>query len=354
MGEILGVGLSHYPPLCGPDDRMGGLLQWTVADESIPSDQRDSANWSEAMLAEWGDDEGAMSAGAHRSKLVAEFAKVRKAIDDFAPDALVIIGDDQYENFREGIIPPYTVLAYEQDMELRPWQNSASSAMVGDRNVWGEPEDHVLKVRMAPQLGRDLATGLLERGIDTAYAYKPNHYDGLSHAFTNALLFLDYERTGLDYPVLPFAVNCYGRWVISRKGFVSSFGDESMPDPPSPGPRRMMQVGAALAETILASDHRVALIASSSWSHAFLCDRTFRMRPDTPSDRLLYETMVANDFDALADLSLTDVEAAGQQEVLNWFTLWGAMQQADCGLEWSSFVETNVFNSNKVFAVYES
>lgn len=353
MGEILGVGLSHYPPLCGPDERMSGLLEWTVSDESIPAEQRDPVNWSEAMLAEWGDDKATASAAVHRAKLVAEFARVRRSIDDFAPDALLIIGDDQYENFREDIIPPYTVLAYEQDLALRPWENSASSAMVGDRNVWGEPQDHVLKVRMASKLGRELATGLLERGVDTAYAYKPNHYDGLSHAFTNALLFLDYDRTGFDYPVLPFAVNCYGRWVISRKGFVSPFGDISLPDPPSPGPKRMMQVGAALAETILASDYRVAVIASSSWSHAFLCDRTFRMRPDTPSDRQLYEAMVENDFDAMSGLPLAEIEAAGQQEVLNWFTLWGAMERAGCDLDWSTFVETNVFNSNKVFAVYQ-
>jgi len=41
-------------------------------------------------------------------------------------------------------------------------------------------------------------------------------------------------------------------------------------DPPAPAPWRCMQVGAAVAEVLAASPYRAALIASSSWSHAFL------------------------------------------------------------------------------------
>ena len=34
----------------------------------------------------------------------------------------------------------------------------------------------------------------------------------------NTLLFLDYDRPGLAYPVLPFQVNCYGSRVIRNRG----------------------------------------------------------------------------------------------------------------------------------------
>lgn len=354
MGEILGVGLSHYPPLCGTDERMSGLLKWAMDDDSIPAAERDPANWSTEMRAEWADDEGLAAAADHRSELVDKFRQVRAAIDDFAPDVLLIIGDDQYENFREGIIPPYAVLAYEDDLDLQPWKAKAKSAMIGGPNAWGEAENTTFHVRIASDFGRELATGLLERGFDAAYAYQPNHYAGLSHAFTNALLFLDYDRTGFDYPVLPFAVNCYGRWVISRKGFVARFDDDSRLDPPSPSPKRMMQIGAGLAETILASDQRVAIVASSSWSHAFLCDKTYRLRPDSEADRSLYTSMTANNFGDLSNYGLHQVEEAGQQELLNWFALWGAMEQAGHVVDWSSFVGTSVFNSNKVFATYRA
>ena len=63
--------------------------------------------------------------------------------------------------------------------------------------------------------------------------------------------------------------------------------------------------------------------------------------------------MIAHDHAAWRTTSLAAVEHAGQQEVLNWFALMGAMQSLGARLEWSEFVETHIFNSNKVFAIYE-
>ena len=39
--------------------------------------------------------------------------------------------------------------------------------------------------------------------------------------------------------------------------------------------------------------------------------------------------------------------------MLNWFCLLGAVAELGLDLSWSSFVTTDVFNSNKCFAVYE-
>ena len=45
---------------------------------------------------------------------------------------------------------------------------------------------------------------------------------------------------------------------------------------------------------------------------------------------------------------------AGQQELLNWFTLMGAARELGLGPPaWSTFVETHCFNSNKSFAYWE-
>ncbi len=38
--------------------------------------------------------------------------------------------------------------------------------------------------------------------------------------------------------------------------------------------------------------------------------------------------------------------------MLNWFCLLGAMAELGCTPSWSTFVETDVFNSNKCFAVF--
>lgn len=352
MAELLGVGLSHYPLLGGLDEDMASILRYTLEDPDIPSEQKDPTSWPAEMRAEWGVDRGVAAAAAHREQLVAAFSKLRHEIDEFAPDALVIWGDDQYENFQEDLIPAFTVQIYG-DREIYPWRHAKeSSALLGRPNAWGEDADTHLTVRGAPEIGRLLAEGLLERDIDIAYAYRPLHHEGLPHAFLNTILYLDYARTGFPYPVVPFPINCYGRRVISYKGFVSRFGDRQRLDPPSPSPARAMQVGAAVADVLATSPYRVALVASSSWSHAFLCDKTWRLRPDGEADRRFYEALQADDFGFWRRTTVRDLEDSGQQEMLNWFVLLGAMERLGRSLSWSSYVATDVFNSNKVFALY--
>ena len=94
---------------------------------------------------------------------------------------------------------------------------------------------------------------LLDDGFDVAYAYKPLHEPGLGHAFLNTLLYLDYDRKGFDYPVIPFAVNCYGSRIIRNRGGASPLvvnGVEMAADPPSPSPKRCMELGAAAARAM--------------------------------------------------------------------------------------------------------
>jgi hypothetical protein len=352
MAEVLGLGLSHYPPLCLPDADMASLLSRTLLDSSIPERERQPENWPAAMRAEWSDDRGTKAAATHRTALVAGFDRVRKALDAFEPDAVIIWGDDQYENFKEDLIPPFAVLAYG-DLDLYPWNDAQTSSMMkGRANVWGEGASARYRLRGRPDIAKHLVAGLLEQDIDVAYAYKPLHHASLAHAFMNAILYLDYHRSGYDHPTICFPLNCYGRRVVSAKGFITRMDAELEFDPPSPSPKRFMQVGAATARVLKASPWRVALVASSSWSHAFLCDRTWRLRPDTPEDRALYDAMRAANYDAWRATSLEALEEAGQHEVLNWFALAGAMEELGARLEWSTFVETHVFNSNKVFAVY--
>jgi hypothetical protein len=352
MAEILGLGLSHYPLLCVPDASMASLLGWTLEDPDIPAMEKDPINWPARMQQEWSNDRGAAAAGQHRAELVRNFDRARDALDAFKPDAVLIWGDDQYENFKEDVIPPWTVCAYP-DMEVRPWGHAHESSAMNDKvNVWGESKDTSFLLRGRPDIAKQLATGLLQEDIDVAYAYKPLHHKSAGHAFINATLFLDYHRRGFEHPVIMMPLNCYGRKVISNKGFFTRFSHDVEPDPPSPSPRRFMQMGAAVARVLKASPYRIALVASSSWSHAFLCDRTWRLRPDTETDERLYAALRAGDYDAWERVSLDDIEGAGQQELLNWFALLGAMRELQAPLAWSKMVPTDVFNSNKVFVQY--
>ena len=54
-----------------------------------------------------------------------------------------------------------------------------------------------------------------------------------------------------------------------------------------------MEVGRAVAEVLAASPWRVALIASSSWSHCFLSPTNGYLWPDHKADRLMFDALSA-------------------------------------------------------------
>ena len=344
MGEILGVGVTHYPPLITPDEERAFPLTTTLQrDKRVPLEMKDPSRWPEEMRVEYGEDEGVTAARVHRERLVNGFRKVQAEIVAFNPDFVLIWGDDQYENFKEDIIAPFCVLAYDQ-AECQPFAHRKS-------NVWDEPRDKVFKYQGHPTAARQLVGALIDQGIDMAYAYKPLHYQGLAHAFLNTLLYLDYDRQGWGgYPVVPFVVNCYGSKVIRNRGGVLEY--EKEPDPPGPSPKRCMEVGAATARALKDSPWRVALVASSSWSHAFLTEKHHWLWPDVESDRARFEELRTADYDAWRRVSTTMIEEAGQQELLNWMCLAGAMAELERKPEIIDYIETYVFNSSKCMALF--
>ena len=80
---------------------------------------------------------------------------------------------------------------------------------------------------------------------------------GLPHAHINPLLFLDPEA---KLTILPLFVNCYGE--EAGEGY-----------PPRPTPQRCYELGQAIRRFIDTRTERVAVVASSSWSHSFLTHR---------------------------------------------------------------------------------
>ena len=352
MGEILGLGLSHYPGFMYPDEDMAMRVKQTIKSPKVPAELKDPANWPAPMQAEWGEDEGTAFAGRHRAEFVAGMRKLRDALDDFKPDAVIIFGDDQYENFQEDIIPPFCIYIMEQ-YEVKPFLRGRGGSTPRP-NVWGEPQDTTWQIQGHVRAARHIARELLEEGFDLPYAYKYLHRDDMGHAFTNTIVYLDYDRKGWDYPVIPFQVNAYGSNVIrGRGGSANLFSEEERePDPPAPSPRRAFELGRALARIIKDSPWRVALVGSSSWSHAFLTGKNGYVYPDVESDRKRFEELSSGNFTAWRDLTLEEIEDAGEQEVLNWVPLAGAMYELGQQPTYCEFIESYLMNSNKCVALF--
>jgi hypothetical protein len=114
-----------------------------------------------------------------------------------------------------------------------------------------------------------------------------------------------------------------------------------------------MEVGAATARVLQDAPWRVALIASSSWSHAFLTEKTCWLHPDMEADRTRFAEFCNADWDAWRRLTTEQIEASGQQEMLNWFCLAGAMEALGRTPEIVDWVESWTNNSNKCLALFK-
>jgi hypothetical protein len=351
VGEILGIGISHFPGFIYSDAEMSMRVKQTLTSPKVPAELKDPRNWPAPMQAEWADDEGTDFARRHRAQFLDGVRQARKALDDFAPDVVVIFGDDQYENFKESIIPPFCVFIADQ-FETRPFLRGRGGPPTP--NVWEEPYDKLFVTPGNRQAGKLITSRLLESGFDMPYSYEFHHMDGLGHAFINTILYLDYDRQGWEHPVVPIAVNAYGRNVVSGKGLNGRlFTQEDVElDPPSPSPKRVFDLGVNVARILRESPWRAAIIGSSSWSHAFLTEKNNWIFPDIETDRKRFEELKSGNYTAWRDLSLDELESSGEQELLNWIPLAGAMHELDQRASYCEFMESWLMNSCKCVAVF--
>jgi hypothetical protein len=272
---------------------------------------------------------------------------MRAEIEAFNPDFILMFGDDQYENFTEDIIPPFCVMAYD-DLTSYPFKGGRR----GNANVWDEPADHPIKVQSRPAIAKWLAHRYLEEGVDMSYAYKPLHWEGLGHAFVNIQMYLDYDRQGFDFPIVPVQVNSYGSKIIRNRRAINGAGQE--PDPCSPTPRRCFEVGQITARILKDSPWRVVMYASGGWSHGFLVEKNHCLWPDVVTDRLRAQQIREGRDAEWKNITVSEIEDAGQQELMTWICVAGAMHELGQKGDVIDYVETaGVFNSGKCLAVWK-
>jgi hypothetical protein len=350
MSDVLGLGITHYPGLTMKGN-MCSRINLLLDDPKLPEPLRNPENWHPTMREQWADDDGLAHSDQHRQEMIEHFRQARAELDEFKPDVVLIWGDDQYENYQEDCVPAFSVLAYDS-VEFQPWHRNRRG-----KNWWDEPDDQTFTVPGHREAGKYLAGQLLHDGIDVAYSYHPLHRP-LGHAFMNSILYLDFDRKGFPYPVLPFTVNAYGRTLVGSHGSpmtpsdAAALAETGEIDPPGPQPWRCFQVGEAIGRAMAKSPWRVALVASSSWSHSFLVGKNALMYPDVEADRRYYEALREGDWSVWRNTSIEEAEDRGHHELLNWFMLAGAMSELGRTPDKAVFLESWISNSDKVFATF--
>ena len=79
MGEVLGIGVTHYPPfMSGKPESYAGILKGIMRSPNVPDEMKDPANWPSGMQDEWNNE--IERAEEHQSQHREAFLKVRAAI----------------------------------------------------------------------------------------------------------------------------------------------------------------------------------------------------------------------------------------------------------------------------------
>jgi hypothetical protein len=203
-------------------------------------------------------------------------AVLRERLKAWAPDALVVVADDQHENILDDANPPFTVYVggdFEASVSLSYFKEPKSA----NRTAY----------RTDPAMAQALLEALMEAGFDPAYSKELRYEGGLGHAFARVLKFLTPEA---GVPVVPIMVNTYF--------------------PPAPSAQRCVAFGRALAAALrsLPQNHKVAVIGSGGLSHTII---------DETLDYGVINALKANDLAFLARLPAAQL-VTGTSEIRNW------------------------------------
>ena len=263
MGQILGLGITHYPNLCAQPNmswRMQKCLEDPARSRSGCARRRTGTR---PCASNGGTTRGRRTPTQHRRDLIDQFRRIRARARRLQARLRADLGRrpvrELPRGLRAAVLGPRLRLRRLPAVErLQPRAQRMGRARGQDLHGARPPRRRASTWR--PPCSKE--------GIDVAYAYKPLHHP-LGHAFANSVLYLDYDRKGFHYPVVPFAVNAYGRWLIAAGGaprLPSEAAERSRRqsdlDPPAPQPWRCFEVGAARrararAQPVARRGHRV-------------------------------------------------------------------------------------------------
>jgi 3-O-methylgallate 3,4-dioxygenase len=223
-------------------------------------------------------------------------ARLADAILAARLDALVIVGDDQHEQYRDENLPAFLVYWGERITNtISDLPDSAPEYWKRARAQYHEP-DGPRDYPVAAALGRHIVETLTDREFDVAHARKLARPRGEGHAFGFV-----HRRLMCDavIPIVPIAVNTYY-------------------PPNQPRPDRCFRLGQAIRAAIEScpGEQRVGIIASGGLSH-FTVNEAL--------DRGVLDACRAGDGARLAATPTKQLNS-GNSEIRNWIVTAGAAE----------------------------
>jgi Catalytic LigB subunit of aromatic ring-opening dioxygenase len=297
---VIGIGTSHSPQLSIRAKDWAYLLKKDETDPRL--DYQNLLKRAKAGIeSELGEEKYRQRDEACLKGVTAVGDALRKA----NADVVVVLGDDQHEQFGDENMPTFAIyhgksIPVVRDSGLRPagWKNA-------ERQGWAETADEYAN---DDELANHLIRALNAEEFDIARCNRLRKEIGVGHAFS----FL-YRRVlpGSKIPMVPVMVNTYF-------------------PPNQPTPKRCYAFGQAMRRAIESwqSDKRVALMASGGLSHVVI---------DEEVDAMTIDGLKNKNREVLFALPREKLKG-GTSEILNWVALAGAME--DRQLKYFEYVTT--------------
>jgi 3-O-methylgallate 3,4-dioxygenase len=310
MAEIvLGIGTSHSPLLNSPAedypkhaaiDAKGRKLLDKNGKPTTYGDLLASADPSIK-------DQIAPDVLEQRSNRCTEnIEKLAREISAAKLDALIVIGDDQHEQFFDDNMPAILIY-WGETIENNPlhMDDDAPEFWRHARSQYHEAEGS-REYPVASKFGLHLIEQLVENGFDISHSKRLTKEHGEGHAFGFV-----HRRLMTDHvvPILPVALNTYF-------------------PPNQPRPARCHQLGKAIAASVRAAPgkERVGILASGGLSHFTV---------DEELDRLVLRACKHNDGKTLSAIPPAKLNS-GNSEIRNWISVAGASEHLK--MDWQEYI----------------
>ena len=220
--------------------------------------------------------------------------RLAEALAAVKPDVVVIIGDDQKEQFLEDNLPAMLIYSGATvDNDVLPLPETAPAYWKKARSQFHEPVARKT-YPVATGLARHMTESLVAAGFDLSHSEKLPRPIGEGHAYGFV-----HQRLmrGNIAPIVPVVLNTYY-------------------PPNQPTPKRCFALGQALANAVRSwpEDIRVAFVASGGLSH-------FTVNEEL--DRTVMEGFLAADGAKLGAIPRALLNS-GNSEIRNWVAVAGA------------------------------
>jgi 2,3-dihydroxyphenylpropionate 1,2-dioxygenase len=205
---------------------------------------------------------------------IAAMRELGKLLDETQPDVVLFLGSDHLETFDMRCVPTFAIIA-------------------GNR-VHAEHHNFRYDLPNNRDMAEELLAKLIHADFDVAYSEDAL----LGHTFATPFEYVLEKR---DIPVVPFFTNVYL--------------------PPLPTARRCAALGREMAKIIKGRKERVAVIASGGMSH--YPGTSKYSSPEFDFDYWMIAELERGNIDAALDLTPTQLDEAGNTEMLSWAIMLG-------------------------------